>query len=521
MIDSNTHTLKTAINQAARWYPEKEVFVQAFSEPRRYTYTEFDEAARKAANAYLDAGLEKGDRIVFLSDNVVEHAVTYFGALKIGVVPANLHTREAVNVNKTLVKDLNPELIIFQPQYADAARKFHAEVDGPNAVVALDHAEDAPTFAQGYSELVEGASTDEPDANIQPDDDAFINYTSGTTGTPKGMVRSNADAVEFIHTATYIYQSDRTDVYLNPFGTGFIGWPLKMFSCLSMGATAVCMDEFQPARVPELIETESVTFTIITPTMWKLILRHGDTESYDLSSLDRVGYAGEAISTEVYKRIQEEISENVLTVYGGTDPGFVTVLFPDEVTEQALESVGRPVPNHDLRIIGPQSQDPTATVERGEIGEVITRGPSRAGRVWNRPEKTEELYDEDGWWYGGDLGRIGEDGNLYLEGRVDNMIITGGVNVYAEAVETVLEGHPTVHEVAIVGVSDEKWGERVTAYVVPGDDDVTADDLEQWCRDNDDLGEYERPRAYHIQEELPRTNSGKIARNELRESTQE
>lgn len=521
MIDSNTHTLKATMNQAANSYPEKEVFVQAFSEERRYTYAEFDEAVRRAANAYLEAGLKKGDRIVFLSDNIVEHAVAYFGALRIGVVPANLHTREAVNVNQTLVEELDPGILVFQRQYSDAAEQFHDEVDGLDMVVALDYAEDAPAFAEGYSELVAGTSTVEPDVDIEPGDDAFINFTSGTTGKPKGLVRSNIDAVEFIHTATYIYQSDRTDVYLNPFGTGFIGWPLKMFSCLSMGATAVCMSDFQPARVPELIENEGVTYTIITPTMWKLILRHGDTEAHDLSSLDRVGYAGEAISADIYKQIQEEFTENVLTVYGGTDPGFVTVLFPKEVTDQALKSVGRPVVNHDLRIVKPQSQDPTATVERGEIGEVITRGPSRADRVWNRPEKTEEIYDEEGWWYGGDLGRIGDDGNLYLEGRVDNMIITGGVNVYAEAVETVLETHPGIRDVAIVGVSDEKWGERVTAYVVPSDDELTPDDIEQWCRDNDDLGDYERPRAFHLQEELPRNNTGKIDRSTLRESAEE
>ncbi|MFC4540364.1 class I adenylate-forming enzyme family protein [Halosolutus amylolyticus] len=514
MIDSNTHTLKAALNQATEWYPEKEVFVQAFSDDRRNTYVEFNDDCRKMANAYLEDGIEKGDRIVFVSDTTVEHAVAYFAALKVGAIPANLHTRAAVNVNKSLIDELEPETIVFQPKYTDDVEAF--ETDDVKRLIALDSDAESPSFASNVSEFVEGAPETEPDVNLQPSDDAFINFTSGTTGKPKGMVRSHEEAIEFIQTATYIYQSDRTDVYLNPFGTGFIGWPLFMLSCSSMGATVVCMDEFAPARVPELIESEGITFTIITPTMWKMILQHGDADDYDLSSLDRVGYAGEAISTDVYKRLQDQYTENVLTVYGGTDPGFVTVLFPEEVTEQALESVGRPVMNHNVRIIEPESKDPTATVEPGEIGEIIARGPSTANRVYNRPEKTEELFDDDGWWYGGDLARIGTDGNIYLEGRVDNMIISGGVNVYAEAVETVLDNHPAIHEVAVIGMPDEKWGERVTAYVISDDGSLTENELEQWCRDNDDLGDYQRPREFIFRDELPRSNTGKLDRDSLR-----
>jgi len=190
---------------------------------------------------------------------------------------------------------------------------------------------------------------------------------------------------------------------------------------------------------------------------------------------------------------------------------------PNMVSEDVLDSVGRPTPNTDVRLIDPGSGDPEAEVESGEVGEAIIRAPSIAQEIWNDPERTRENFHPDGWWFSGDLARLGDDGNVRIEGRVDNMIISGGINIYAEGVEELIEEHPAIAESAVVSIPHEEWGEAVMAYFVPADDGVSIDELDEWCKENDKIGNYQRPRQWQTVKELPRTNTGKLDRASLRE----
>jgi acyl-CoA synthetase (AMP-forming)/AMP-acid ligase II len=186
------------------------------------------------------------------------------------------------------------------------------------------------------------------------------------------------------------------------------------------------------------------------------------------------------------------------------------------IDEETIHSVGKPGPSCDVRVIEPGSRDPDTTVPDGEVGEVIVNGPSVCSEVYDAPELSAELFHEDGWVFTGDRGRI-VDGFLYLQGRSDNMIISGGINVYAERVEAVLEGHPAIAEAAVVGTPHEKWGEAVKAYLILADEGTTAAELEAWCTESDDLADYQRPREYEFVDELPRNNPGKLDRSTLRE----
>jgi acyl-coenzyme A synthetase/AMP-(fatty) acid ligase len=461
-------------------------------------------------------GVEKGDRVVFLTDTIVEHAVAYVGATKCGAILSNLHAREAPKVIEETVRELDPEVLVCQPKYAEKFDQFVDDIRADTHLFAFDHAERAPDFADSYTDLLDGGEPVEPTVDIAPEDPAFINYTSGTTGKPKGIVHTHAEGVESAHMAHFAYQIKRNDVDLHPFPTAFIGWPMMVYSFGSVGATVVFLEAWQPEKIPDLIEEQNLSYVVLTPTQWKQLLEAGVGDA-DTSSVDRIAYAGETISEHLFEELREKVSDNLISIYGGTElMNSGTVLHPEEITEDTLASVGRPTANTDVRIVEPGERDPSAQVERGEAGEVIVRGPSVAKEVWNDPEKTAEIFHEDGWWFSGDLGRIKEDNRLYLEGRVDNMIISGGMNVYAEGVESALEGHDDILEAAVVGTDHEEWGTAVKAFVRT-ETALSADELDEWCQANDELANYQRPREYEFVTEFPRTNTGKLNRSALRE----
>jgi long-chain acyl-CoA synthetase len=307
---------------------------------------------------------------------------------------------------------------------------------------------------------------------------------------------------------------------LNAFGTGFMGWENVTLTNVATASTTVFHSR-DIERVAELMERERLTRVSLITTPWRILLRSGNLEKYDTSSVESAGVSGEPITPDLYQELRETVTETVGTGYGLTETmGSGTSLPSRFIDEDTIDSVGKPGLTCDVRVIEPGSQDPDATLPDGDVGEVIINGPSVCSEVYGDPELSADLFHEDGWVFTGDRGTI-EDGFLYLKGRSDNMIISGGINVYAERVESVLESHPGIVEVAIVGTSHETWGEAVKAYVIRSDDELTAADLETWCTESDDLADYQRPREYEFVTELPRNNPGKLDRAALRRREQE
>jgi fatty-acyl-CoA synthase len=509
-------TIPKALSINAEWLPEEEAYVQAFgSEDRRFTYSDFDRRAKRAGTAFREIGVGKGDRIVFMTDTIVEHAVAYVGGLKAGAIVSNLHMREAPNVIRDCIMDLDPEILVCQPKYAEKLRAFVGDIEDDTHLFSFDHAEPTPDETDSFTDLVDASESGEPPVDLNPDDPALVNFTSGTTGQPKGIIHTHGEVIESTQQAHFGYQATRGDVNLHPFPPAFIGWPMMVFTFGSIGAKVVFLDEWDPAYVPDLIERENLTYVVLTPTQWKQVLEAGIDET-DTSSVDRIAYGGETMSEDLSRRLQEQVAKDLYTNYGGTEVmNSGTFLFPSEISPETLASVGRPGPNTEMRVIEPNARNPSQKVGRGEIGEIIVRGPAVAEEVWNDPDATERIFHEDGWWFSGDLGRIGSDDLLYLEGRVDNMIISGGMNIYAEAVEGVLEGHPDILEVAVIGTDHAEWGTAVKAYIRAASE-LTTEELNTWCKDNDDLANYQRPREYAFVDEFPRTNTGKLDRSALR-----
>jgi fatty-acyl-CoA synthase len=255
--------------------------------------------------------------------------------------------------------------------------------------------------------------------------------------------------------------------------------------------------------------------------MWRMLLEQGlDKGDYDLSSVKVALFSGEIMDLPTLKRIRENISPHVINIYGTTELAGASgaVMFEEDMTEEQLAAVGKPMLNADIRIIKPGGTRHDE-LPVGEAGEVIIRGSSVANQVWNNPAVARKIFEPDGyntWWHSGDMGHFDENGFLYLEGRTDDMIISGGINIMPARVEDVLRTHPDVIEVAVVGDPDPEWGQRVKAFVVSGKPDPSKEDLDSYMKDSE-LADYQRPRIYEFIKDLPRTATGKINRKALRE----
>lgn len=515
----DVRTIPFTLNRAARWYPDREAFVQGFGGPhRRYTYAEANTAARRIAQGLATLGVEHGDRVALLNDSNVEHALLHYACTKLGAVPAGLHTREAPNPLAEMVEQIEARVLIFHPEYAPKVDAIKESVDEDLELLVFDHLGAVPEFARALSEVYADVEVAEPDVEVTEKDMAFINFSSGTTGLPKPLVTRHGRITEMIHIEAG--GSTEEGRILNAFGTGFMGWENVTLTNVAVAATTV-FHSGDVERVAELIEREELTRVSLITTPWRMLLRSGELDEHDTSSVESVGVSGEPITPELYRELTETVTETVGTGYGLTETmGSGTTLPSRFIDEDTIHSVGKPGLSCDVRVIEPGSRDPEATVAAAEVGEVIINGPSVCTEVYGDPDKTDELFHEDGWVFTGDRGSL-EDGFLYLEGRTDNMIISGGINVYAERVERILEGHPAVDEAAIVGTPHETWGEAVKTYVIPGNTELTASDLDEWCRESDDLADYQRPRAYEFIDQLPRNNPGKLDRAALRERERE
>jgi acyl-CoA synthetase (AMP-forming)/AMP-acid ligase II len=304
-----------------------------------------------------------------------------------------------------------------------------------------------------------------------------------------------------------------------PLSTAFIGCYNGWFPFLNAGACTVFMEHFDLGELVRKVTAERATHVFLTPTLWRRLL-NADEPSADFSSVRLIGFAAEPMDATTLKRLREKISPNAVQMYGSTETGAAgSCITADEMVGERLISVGRPLLNGDLRVVVPGGA-PQDEVAPGETGEILISSPSLAAGIWRDPAATAASFVTDGdrrWWRSRDLGRIDAGGYLYLEGRRDDMIISGSINIMPARVEEVLLSHVGVAECAVVGVPHPEWGEEVQAFIVRGDPTLDAASLERHVRASD-LSSYQRPRVYTFVSELPRTSTNKVLRRVLRET---
>ena len=512
-------TVRDMLHRAAAWSPERESIVD---EMFRYTYPQLLDQVQRCAALYHQLGVRKGDRVALMTMSSVQHTVALFAAIELGAIPTPVHVRESVGNISAVLDQLSPRVLVYDGVFADIAdqiRQRNPLITGyVRAVSAMTPPEQRETGEDPVlpRDLVNYRLDFEP-MELFEHDIVLIALSSGTTGIPKGVMHSNRSLMESARGGAYLWRMTPADGMCNMLSTSFIAWFNVTLPVINAGAKMTFMTHWDPQKFLQAVQDERFTHAFLAPTMWRMLLRHG-IEDYDLSSVTAAGFSGEPIDTATLKEIQQRISPNVYNIYGSTESGSCsagTVMFPHEF-EQAdrIESVGRPMLNADIRVIQPGGT-PEDIVPDGEEGEVLIRGPSVAVGFWYRPELGRKVFDGP-WWHSGDMGLIDQDRYLYLRGRIDDMIISGGMNILPSAVEDAVLSHEAVSEAAVIGLPDEQWGQRVVAFVVKRSE-ISAEALDSYVQ-NTDLADYARPRDYRFIDELPKGNTGKVSRKILRET---
>jgi fatty-acyl-CoA synthase len=473
---------------------------------------------------FTKLGAVSGEPLALLCPPSAIYLVAWLGAVRLGALPMALHTRESATTLAAVCRKMGARLLVYDASMESLAAGI--AVGYPELAACIEALSAVPPQRGGAFSAAASIPSDLNEersvalARPAEDDPAVIVLSSGTTSLPKGIVHTHRGFIENARSNLHLYQGllprDRSVV---PLSTAFIGCYNGWFPFLNAGACTIFMEHFDLGDLLRRVTEERATHVFLTPTLWRRLL-NSDQQGADFSSVRLIGFAAEPMDAPTLKRLREKISPNVVQMYGSTELGAAgSCITAEEMVGDRLASVGRPLLNGDLRVVVPGG-GPADEVPPGEVGEILVSSPSLAAGIWRDPEATAASFVVDGdrrWWRSRDLGRIDAGGYLYLEGRRDDMIISGGINIMPARVEEVLLAHRGVAECTVIGVPDPEWGERVHAFVVRADPALDAATLDGHVRKSD-LSPYQRPRAYVFVAELPRTPTNKVLRRALREA---
>jgi long-chain acyl-CoA synthetase len=512
-------TIGKIFDLTVKRYPNKEA-VYDVRKDVRYTYKDWNLQVNRLANALVKAGVKKGDRVSTFLFNTEELATTFFACAKIGAVFNPINFRLTSEEVAFILSDASPKVVLFEKALEPVVSAIEGRFD---AISFWFIDEDAPAYAVSYQERLVSSSTEEIQADVDENDLYAIMYTSGTTGRPKGVLHRHRNMVEqslLVIAATKLEAQD----------VGLVTAP--MFHCAELhcailprvhvGASNVILHQFNPKAVLELIEKEKITKFFAAPTMWNMLLQE-DLSLYDISGLKLGLYGAAPMAPSLVHACHERLGISLVQAYGMTEMGPAITFLSEKDQLRKAGSAGQACLNHDVRVVRTREEGPSEPddmVPAGEVGEIIVQGPCMMSGYFNHDEATEKaLYK--GWYLSGDIGYLDDEGYLWVNDRVDDMIISGGENIYPREVEDLLHAHAGVLDVAVVGQPDDRWGETVTAFVVRKDPNVTEQELDEYCKNSDKLANYKRPRKYIFCEALPRNASGKIQKFVIRKQLEE
>lgn len=478
------------------------------------TYSEWKVRIMRFANSLVEHGIKPGDRIAAFLRDAVELPTSLFAASKVGGNFVPINYRLSPEELRYILDDCTAKVLIFDEDGREIVERITSRLRYVEMFIYIGG--ERPNYAVQFQELTEEAKMRNPESPVSEDDTAMIMYTSGTTGRPKGTVHTHRGVLGAVEAWTHparITPRDRS-IGLGPLY--HIGPLLSNFMpTLYMGGSNVIQRYFDPGKALKWIKDYDITVMWATPTHLNMIASVVDAKELDTSNLRAIQYSGAPLSSGLFYRIRDIFGNiDLINAYGMTELDAVSAAYPEEHDER-LGSVGRALPKTFVRVVDPDKSDPDAGMAEGEVGEIIVRSPCVMKEYWGLPDKTKEAI-KDGWYFTGDLGRMDEDGYLSFVEREDDMIISGGENIYPLEVENVLSKHKKVRTVAVIGTPDEKWGEVVTAIIVKADEALSAQELNEYCVQSDELARYKRPKEYIFVDELPTTSSGKVDKKVLR-----
>ncbi|KUO77516.1 MAG: hypothetical protein APF81_07775 [Desulfosporosinus sp. BRH_c37] len=486
---------------------------------RAVTYQELNQRT-DALLAYLQSiGIKQGERVAVLSKNSIEVIETYVTCYKSGLIYVPVNYRLPFDKLEYILSDCDASVLVVSPEFAEFARTCAHRSNLKTIIMTKQSVQDLAF----YDDLVALQPADSVVVEVSDVTPAAIIYTSGTTGLPKGVILSHRallEAAKIYMLELGIEPKDRTLNIMPLFHSGGNAWTLAH---LCRGATGVVMPDFEAKEVLKVMTSERITTVHLVPTMIAMLLEEEQIDSCDWSLLKVILYAGSPMPQTVLKKAMGVFGAAKLAqAYGQTEHA-PTISYltreehvlamqdaADEKTKGLLKSCGRPIFNVSVRIMKDGQEVP-----RGEVGEITAQGESIMIGYWRKPDLTAAKL-VDGWLHTGDLGKMDEDGYIYLLDRKEDMIITGGENVFPTEVEGVIYEHPAVHEVAVIGEHDEMWGERVAAVVLLRKGFLlTEEELLDWLRPR--IQGYARPRCvYFVETLLPKSGAGKVLRKEVK-----
>ena len=487
----------------------------------RWTYAEFDDRVDRLARALMGAGLEPGDRVGIWSPNYAEWTLTQYATARIGVVLVNINPAYRTHELAYALNQSGCRMLVAAPSFKTS--DYVAMVDEVRA--------DCPAlettvffWSDQWHDLVSGEDGVPVDelraraAELGPDDPINIQYTSGTTGFPKGATLTHRNILNngyFVARGQGFTHEDRLCIPV-PFYHCF-GMVMGNLGCTTHGATMVIpSDAFDPLATLEAVEAERCTSLYGVPTMFIAELGHPEFERFDLSRLRTGVMAGSPCPVEVMKQCVDRMNMHEVTIcYGMTETSPVsTQTLIDDSLHHRTATVGRAHPHVEIRIADPDTGD---TLPRGEAGEFCTRGYSVMSGYWDDPVRTAEAIDADGWMHTGDLAVMADDGYCEIVGRIKDMVIRGGENIYPREIEEFLYQHPDVEDVQVIGVPDERYGEELMAWIRPRPGTTPdVDSIREFCTGR--IAHYKIPRYVKLVEEFPMTVTGKVRKVEMRET---
>jgi len=492
----------------ARYRPNH---IAVVCEDDRLSFREFNARVNRLANALCTLGMKKGDKIATILPNCLSLLETYWAAAKLGMVVVPLSPLLRGKGLATPIQDSDTGAIVASPDFAEPLSLLQPELRNiPAERFILTGSSRVPGF-QIYENLTLQASAAEPPKTDIADSDPYnIIYSSGTTGTPKGIVLTHYIRAVYCMLFASTFRMYPESIVLHSGSIVFNGSFLTLMPSMYLGATYILHKSFDVRNFVETVEREHVTHVMMVPSQIVVLLGSPHFSANALKSLEMIGTVGAPLHLEHKEKLNRCLPGRFYELYGLTE-GFMTVLDKNHYASKP-NSVGPPQPLFEMRIVNEQGKDAAP----GEIGEIVGRGPVLMPGYYKRPDLTAQAI-VDGWLHTGDLGYVDEDGFLYLVDRKKDMIISGGTNVFPKDIEEIIVQHPAVREVAVFGVPSEKWGESPVAAVIlqqPGA--ITAEELRDWINERVDA-KNQRVSAVAIMEDFPRSTAGKTLKRTLRE----
>lgn len=505
-------TLSDLFVRSSQWRGSDDLFVD---DDHRITGAQALDQALRLARCFADRGAVQGDVIAYLCRSSARHAVAWFAAPLSGRIACSLHVRETPERLGHALEWLDAKVLVHDDDLEAEAVAAVAASGRPVLRISLGVRGKADN---DYSGII--ATTEPFDVLAQRPrrtDVAAVVMSSGTTGRPKGIMHTQKTLLEAAKGGQVVMgpitRDSATLLYMQP---SFAAWPIIVLPYVA-GKAKICFGkQFTPAAFLEACQRERITKAPLVPTMWRMVFDAGP-ENYDLSSLSLVSISGEAPAPSDVQQLYDRICKNIVCIYLSGEAFTASGVMAN--TRDLMErgktgSSGRPVVGADVRILAPGGSFDDE-LSQGETGEIAISGPSLAAGYWKDPELTDQKF-RDGWWRSGDLGRLDADNYLWVSGRIDNIINTGGIKVSGEEIEHALLSHPSIAQCAVVGQPDDRLGQRIEAFIVARGVQPAPDQLDIFLRQQRSLAGFKVPKRFHIVDTLPTGPTGKLFRRALR-----